>query len=77
MNDRQPVIDEIFLEAIELPAEDRPAFLALRSAGLDSIVREEVEKLLEADIEASMADLTEASSAGSILAQKWVRRVLL
>ena len=57
-NHESSEIDQVFLETIERPLNERSAFLDRRCEGLDPLVREEVQKLLEADRDASEADLT-------------------
>jgi serine/threonine protein kinase/Tol biopolymer transport system component len=52
MNDRWQKIDELFNEAVELPASERAAFLA-RACGSDEGLRIEVESLLSEDDEAA------------------------
>ena len=50
-------IDEIFLEAIELPSEERAAFLDKRCKNLNAQIRIEVEELLTEDEGSSLPNL--------------------
>ena len=61
MTNHESEIDQVFLETIERPLNERSAFLDRRCEGLDPLVREEVKKLLDADRDASEADLTSSA----------------
>ncbi len=70
-------IEELFLQALEIPAADRPAFLETESAGDTDLLRE-VREMLEADDDAHRSIFAKSivSVANELSAEDWTDRTL-